>query len=77
MTTPHLVRLLGAGKTYHRPMHVTALHAVDLGLTAGETVAVTGPSGSGKSTLLSLLGTLERPSIGEVRIAGVPTTRLS
>jgi putative ABC transport system ATP-binding protein len=49
---------------------VRALDAVDLDVAAGETLAVMGPSGCGKSTLLHLLGGLERPSSGEVWLAG-------
>jgi putative ABC transport system ATP-binding protein len=59
------------GKTYPPPEAVTALHGIDLEIHAGETVAITGPSGSGKSTLLNVIGTLERPSRGVVRIEGV------
>ena len=49
---------------------VRALDAVELDVAAGETLAVMGPSGCGKSTLLHLLGGLERPSGGEVWLAG-------
>ncbi len=49
---------------------VNILRGVDLDIAAGDTIAVTGPSGSGKSTLLAVLGGLERPTRGEVTIAG-------
>ena len=56
---------------------VHALDGVELDVTNGETLAVMGPSGCGKSTLLHLLGGLERPSAGEVWVAGRRVDRLS
>ena len=76
MTDPAL-ELRGVGKSYPPPTGVTALGGVDLLVRRGETVAIVGPSGAGKSTLLSILGTLERPSRGVVRIAGVDTSTMS
>ena len=55
---------------------VTVLHGIDLRVDPGEVVAVVGPSGSGKSTLLHIMGTLERPSGGTVRINGTDVARL-
>jgi len=67
MTAP-LVEVRGVTKSY--PGGVTALRHADLTLDDGEQAAIVGPSGSGKSTLLHLIGTLDRPTTGTVRIAG-------
>ena len=53
---------------------VRAVDGVDLDVATGETVAIMGPSGCGKSTLLHLLGGLERPSAGEIELAGQHVT---
>ncbi len=66
-----VLRACGLRKSYGRGDGlVRAVDGVDLDVGAGETVAVMGPSGCGKSTLLHLLGGLERPSDGEVWLAG-------
>ena len=52
------------------PTTLRVIAGVSLTLEAGETAAITGPSGSGKSTLLHILGTLERPTSGELRLGG-------
>ncbi|AUH40222.1 ABC transporter ATP-binding protein [Streptomyces sp. CMB-StM0423] len=70
-----MIELTNVTKTY--PGGVTALAGVSLRVAAGELVAVTGPSGSGKSTMLHVLGTLDRPTSGGVRIAGYDVGALS
>ncbi|MEV6304078.1 ABC transporter ATP-binding protein [Actinoplanes sp. NPDC051861] len=75
--TAAALELSGVHKVYRHPVPVTALTGVDLVVGAGEAVAVTGASGAGKSTLLSILGTLERPTSGTVRVAGTDTSALS
>jgi putative ABC transport system ATP-binding protein len=64
-------------KTYPSEPPVTALDRVSFSVAAGELVAVVGPSGSGKSTLLHLMGTLERPSSGIVRVTGLDVATLA
>ena len=59
------------------PGGVDALRGVALMVEEGELLAVVGPSGSGKSTLLHIMGTLDRPSEGEVRVAGHDVSTLS
>ncbi|MEU9733496.1 ABC transporter ATP-binding protein [Streptomyces sp. NPDC048002] len=64
----------GLVKTHHgegAPAH--AVRGVDLALAPGEFTAVTGPSGAGKSTLLHLLGGLQRPDAGSIRLDGAST----
>ncbi len=60
----------GLGKVYEGAQRLEVLSGVSFTLEPGEAMAVTGPSGSGKSTLLHLLGTLDRPTSGTVRIGG-------
>jgi putative ABC transport system ATP-binding protein len=71
-----VLRLEDVTKMYGEPTQVSALRGVSFAVERGELVAILGPSGSGKSTLLHVMGTLERPSTGVVRINGVDAARL-
>lgn len=58
-------------KIYSNGIELRVLDDISLNIAPGEFVAVTGPSGSGKSTLLNLVGTLDMPTSGEIRVNGV------
>jgi putative ABC transport system ATP-binding protein len=75
MTAP-VLELDEVSKVYPGSPPVRALDRVSLAVAAGELVAVVGPSGSGKSTLLHLMGTLDRPTNGTVRVTGIDVARM-
>ena len=77
MSAP-LVALRDVWKIYALgDLEVPALRGVDLEIAAGEFVAVMGASGSGKSTLMNLLGCLDRPTRGSLRLDGIETASLT
>ncbi|MBL7519763.1 ABC transporter ATP-binding protein [Frankia sp. CNm7] len=70
-----MIELVDVSKVY--PGGVAALAGVTLRIERGELVAIVGPSGSGKSTMLNILGALDRPSSGTVRVDGHDVARLT
>ena len=72
-----VLELRAVGKRYPGDPPVESLCSVSLRIDEGELVAIVGPSGSGKTTLLHVMGTLDRPSTGEVLVAGQPVTGLT
>ncbi|HYJ34138.1 MAG TPA: ABC transporter ATP-binding protein [Candidatus Binatia bacterium] len=77
-TNGALIRLRNVSKRYRREQNVLdVLAGIDLDVKSGEFLALMGPSGSGKSTLLNLIGGIDRPSEGEVIVAGESLTALS
>jgi putative ABC transport system ATP-binding protein len=75
-TGPVVLELAKVTKTYPSQPQVNALEAVDFTVTAGELVAIVGPSGSGKTTMLHIMGSLDRPTSGTVRITGLDLAAL-
>ncbi len=75
---PSIISIRGLRKSYGigTPVETEVLHGIDVDLAEGEFCALIGPSGSGKSTLLNLIGLLERPTAGELSVAGQSTSGL-
>jgi putative ABC transport system ATP-binding protein len=71
------LELRGVDKRYPGPPEVEVLRGISLTVEEGELLAIAGPSGSGKSTLLHVMGTLDRPTSGTVRVAGRDVGELS
>jgi putative ABC transport system ATP-binding protein len=72
-----VLELEQVGKVYPGSPPVRALDRVSLAVAAGELTAIVGPSGSGKSTLLHLMGTLDAPTAGAVRVTGLDVAAMT
>jgi putative ABC transport system ATP-binding protein len=72
-----VLELAHVSKVYPGQPPVRALDQVSLEVAAGELAAIVGPSGSGKSTLLHVLGTLDRPTSGVVKVTGLDVAKLT
>jgi putative ABC transport system ATP-binding protein len=72
-----MISVIGVQKSFDGKRKVTALEEIDLQVERAEMLSIVGPSGSGKSTLLNLIGGLDRPSAGEIRIDGNNIAELS
>ncbi|QLC49188.1 ABC transporter ATP-binding protein [Methanolobus zinderi] len=74
----NVITINGLKKSYQLgEMEVPILHGIDLNVKKGEFVAIMGPSGSGKSTLMNMIGCLDRPTGGSVRLMGKDTASIS
>jgi putative ABC transport system ATP-binding protein len=77
-TSEPIVAIRGLSKHYIRGDQVIpVLVDINLDVAAGDFVALMGPSGSGKSTLLNLIAGIDKPSAGEIRVAGIDIAQLS
>ena len=72
-----VLALEGVSRVYGTEVEVRALDDVTLDIRAGEFLSIVGPSGSGKSTMLGLLGVLDLPTEGAIRVRGTDVTRLA
>ncbi|MDG2025962.1 MAG: ABC transporter ATP-binding protein [Acidimicrobiales bacterium] len=77
MSDGSLLQLEEVSRIYGDEVKVHALDRVSMSIEAGEFVSIVGPSGSGKSTMLGLLGLLDLPSIGIMRVTGTSVRDLS
>jgi putative ABC transport system ATP-binding protein len=77
MTATPVLEVENVTKSYPGQPPVQALRGVTLTIASGELVGIVGPSGSGKTTLLQLMGTLDRPTGGQVRITGLDVAAMA
>jgi putative ABC transport system ATP-binding protein len=78
MSDTELVRIRHLGKRFTKGKEtISIFDDLDFAISAGDFVAIMGPSGSGKTTLLNLIGGIDRPDAGEIRVAGERIDRLS
>lgn len=74
----NIIELVNVSKVYYWGAEtIRAVNGVSIGVGAGEMLAIVGPSGSGKTTLLNLMGCLDQPSSGTIRIEGKEVSRMS
>lgn len=72
-----ILHLSNISKHYGKRNITKALDNIDLSVERGEFIGIMGPSGSGKTTLLNLIATIDKPTLGDIRINGVNPNRLS
>src|SRR6201997_1449566 len=72
-----VLELAQVTKEYPGSPPVRALDRVSLAVTAGELTGIVGPAGSGKTTMLHLMGTLDKPTAGTVRVTGLDAAAMS
>ena len=73
-----VIETKGVTKVYNpKEVPVEALKGIDLEIHKGEFTAIVGPSGSGKTTLLNIIGGLDNPTEGEIKVNGIDLTKLS
>lgn len=73
----NIIELQNINKIYGTVVKTQVLHDVNLNVETGSFNAIIGQSGSGKSTLLNILGTLDKPTSGEIVINGIPTSKMN